>query len=373
MSNARLEFKSPKVIILDFDVGTVKEVSLILDQLVKYKAPIVIFCKWMKDEPVAEIVYNVHKGILEAAVVTIQGGDQLISETLEDLACLFNATLFNRFNYDNIFKLQPEDIGSAAKIDISEHETFFIASEHKTESHEHRLGKRLREVEFAYRTASGNLKMVLEDRVSRLSGNMALIKIGGRSEAEQKEVKDKLTDGLNAVRNVMEYGALPGGGAALLHASKVLDYLPTHPEEDIQNGVMLMKEVLREPMRFIIDNGKLDGAHCVETLASKYQDPWIGYCAKTDQFGNMLDLGVIDSFHNIKNILIDATSVGSMLLTTECVIYRNRRYARSLDSRSHCSEILQEESTITNALSFSRLRRISVRPTRASLAIDQTR
>jgi len=323
------------VIVLDLEINTVKEASMILDQLVKYKAPIVIFCKWMKDEPVAEVVYNMHKGILEAAVVTIQGGDQFITETLEDLACLFDATLFNRFNYDNIFKLQSNDIGSAAKIDISEFETFFIANEHKTDTHEHRLAKRLREVEFAYRTASGNLKMVLEDRVSRLSGNMALIKIGGRSEAEQKEVKDKLTDGLNAVRNVMEYGALPGGGAALLHASKVLDFLPVHPEEDIQNGIMLMKEVLREPMRFIIDNGKVNGAYCVETLASEYQDPWIGYCARTDRFGNMLDLGVIDSFHNIKNILIDATSVGSMLLTTECVIHRSKRYARSLHSHSN--------------------------------------
>lgn len=335
------------MLVLDLEISTVKEISTILDQLTKFKAPIVIFCKWMKDDPVAEVVYNMHKGILEVAVVTVQGGDQFITETLEDLACLFDATLINSFNYDKLFKLQPEDIGTAAKIDISEHETFFIASEHKTQAHEHRLAKRLREVEFVYRTASGNLKTVLEDRVSRLSGNMALIKIGGRSEAEQKEVKDKLTDGLNAVRNVMEYGALPGGGAALLHASKVLEYLPVHAEEDIQNGIMLMKDVLREPMRLIIENGKMDGAHWVETLATKYQDPWVGYCARTHKFGNMLELGVIDSFHNIKNILIDATSVGSMLLTTECVIYRSKRYERSRLSPSHRSQILQEESPLT--------------------------
>ena len=214
--------------------------------------------------------------------------------------------------------------------------------------------------------------MVLEDRVSRLSGNMALIKIGGRSEAEQKEVKDKLTDGLNAVRNVMEYGALPGGGAALLHASKVLDFLPVHEDEDIQNGIALMRDVLREPMRLIIENGKMDGAHWVETLASKYQDPWVGYCARTQRFGNMLELGVVDSFHNLKNILIDATSVGSMLLTTECVIYRNKRYERSLPSLSHCSQVLPEESPLTNSFSC-RLRRAASGSVAAAAAGERRR
>lgn len=333
---------------VDCEISTVKEASKILDQLVKYKSPIVIFCKWMKEEAVAEMVYNINKGTVEVGVVTLQGSNEFVTETLRDLACLFNSTFYDQFNYDQIFDIKHDDIGSSAKIDISEFETFFISSEKKSDRHSARIAKRLREVEYNFRISTGNQKKLLEDRVSRLSGNMGLIKIGGNSEAEQKEIKDKLTDGLNAVRNVMEYGALPGGGAALVHSSKILDFLPKHPEEDIQNGIMLMKEVVMEPMKFILDNAKLSGSYHVQKLLEDHQDPWIGYCARTNKYGNMMDLGVIDSFHNIKNILIDASSIGSMLLTTECVIYRNKRYDGNFRLRSHSFEVLQKATFLTN-------------------------
>lgn len=207
-------------------------------------------------------------------------------------------------------------------------ESFFVTAEEKSESHKEKIGKRLREVEFQYRLASGNQKQLLEDRLTRLSGNMALIKIGGLSETEQQEIKDKLTDGLNAVRNIMEYGALPGGGAALVHASRMLESFPKVEEEEINNGLQILKEAIRAPMIHIINNGKLSGDYYVISLLEKHTDPWIGYCLNREKFGNMKDFGVLDSFHNIKNIMQDAVSIGSMLLTTECVIYRNKRYTR---------------------------------------------
>ena len=312
---------------MDARISTVKEMSLLMDRLTAFKQPVVIICKDISDEAMAEVIFNVKRETIRLGVVSLHGSDEFISESLRDLAALFDAKIFTELNFDDLYRLGSEDLGRAAKIDMTMMETFFITSEQKTAEHRERINSRLRAVEFDYRLATGTKKQLLEDRVTRLSGNMALIKIGGNSEAEQKEVKDKLTDGLNAVRHVMEYGALPGGGAALVHASKLLQFLPKSEDNEVNNGITLMGEVLREPMRHLVNNSGLEGAYYVDQILNKFSDPWWGYDIKRGKFGNMKEFGVIDSFHNLKNILIDASSIGSLLLTTECVVHRVNRYS----------------------------------------------
>lgn len=315
---------------IDAKLKTVKEMSMLMDRLIKFKQPVVIFCKDIADEAMAEVIYNVKRNTIKVSIVTLHGSDDYISQSLGDLAVLFDAKLITELSFEDLFKLDSHHMGRAGKIDMTKMETFFITSEDKTPEHRRRIDERLREVEYEYRVATGNKKQVLEDRLTRLSGNMALIKIGGNSEAEQKEVKDKLTDGLNAVRHVMEYGALPGGGAALVHASKILKILPRGTDEEVNNGITLMEEVLREPMRYIVENCGEHGSYYVDQILNNYVDPWWGYDVRRKEFGNMKDLGVLDSFHNLKNILIDASSIGSLLLTTECIVHRTKRYTRKL-------------------------------------------
>lgn len=313
---------------MDASLTTVKQISQLLDRLKAVNQPVVILCKDISDDAMTEVIYNVKRGIIEVSVVTLHGSDELITSMMEDLSVLFDSKMYNQVNSDDLSSLSEVDLGSANKIDMTVMETFFITKENKSEAHQARIAERLRNAEFEFRTASGARKQLLEDRVTRLSGNMALIKIGGSSEAEQQETKDKLTDGLNAVRNVLEYGALPGGGASLVHASKILEFVPKEKEQDLNNGVQLMREVLREPMKFILDNGGLTGNFYIEKLLDEYDDPWIGFDVRREKFGDMQELGVIDSYHNLKNILLDAVSIGSMLLTTECVIHRVKRYTR---------------------------------------------
>lgn len=316
----------PRILTVDAKIKTVKEMSLLMDRLSAVKQPVVIICKDISDDAMAEVIYNVKRNTIRLSVVTLHGSDDYITESLADLATLFDSKLFSELNFEDLFELENHDLGKASKIDMTKMETFFITSESKSEEHKQRINSRLREIEFQYRTASGTKKQLLEDRLTRLSGNMALIKIGGNSEAEQKEVKDKLTDGLNAVRNIMEYGGLPGGGAALVHGSKILKFLPRESDQEVNNGITIMEEALKEPMRYIIDNAGLQGTYFVEQISNKFTDPWWGFDLRKEKFGNMKDLGVVDSFHNLKNILIDASSIGSLLLTTECVVHRVKRY-----------------------------------------------
>lgn len=329
---SRDEIKSPKILIFDFELKDLNDAVKLLDQLVKIKEPVVIFCKWIADEPLTEFIYNVNKKILDVSVVCFIGSDIETTNNLEDLGCLFNAKVFTKYDMPELLAgLDTSHLGHASKVEIAEHETFFVTSEDKSESHRMRIEKRLRDTEFLYRTSETLAgRQLLEERVNRLSGLLALIKIGGDSKVEQQEIKDKLTDGLNAVRNTLEYGALPGGGAALVHASKILDMYPREADEDFNNGILLLKECIRAPMRAIISNGGLASEYYVKRLLEEEVDPWTGFCLNSRRFGDMMDLGIIDSFHNLRNILIDAVSIGSMLLTTECVVYRNKRYRRRL-------------------------------------------
>jgi chaperonin GroEL len=325
-----LTFSGPRILTVDATLKTVKQISFLLDGLKKASQPVIIFCRDISDDAMTEVIYNVKRETIKVSVVTLHGSNDIISAMMEDLSVLFDSKLFNEINSDELSSINIGDLGSASKVDMTAMETFFITKEDKTESHRQKIADRLRTAEFEYRTASGTKKQLLEDRVTRLSGNMALIKIGGNSESEQHETKDKLTDGLNAVRNVLEYGALPGGGASLVHASKILEFVPKEKEEDLNNGVQLLREVLREPMKFIINNAGLNGLYHIENLLEKYDDPWIGFDVRKEAYGDMQVLGVIDSYHNLKNILLDAISIGSMLLTTECVVHRVKRYTRRL-------------------------------------------
>lgn len=244
---------------------------------------------------------------------------------MEDLACLFNATLIDKFNTFEKGGLDYEDFGTAQKVEIDEMETFFITKEKKTKEHIEKIDKRVDLIKSHLEKATGVKKQLLEDRLNRLAQNLLLIKIGGRFEVEQHETKDKLTDALNSVTNCIKYGILPGGGAALLHASRILQFVSAD-NEDEQAGIELLKEICQEPMFHLCDNQGLNGRHFVEKLLEEQIDPWIGFDIKKKRFGNMREMGIIDSYWNLKNILTDACSVGGMLLTSSAVVSRTNRY-----------------------------------------------
>jgi chaperonin GroEL len=157
-----------------------------------------------------------------------------------------------------------------------------------------------------------------------MQGIMGLIKIGGRTEIERNEIRDKIVDGLNALRNAALGGVVPGGGSSLVHASKILDLVKLScPDE--QAGVLIFKNAIQKPFVQLIDNSGQNGAFYLHKLLQE-EDLWTGYSLKSDSFVNMLEEGIIDSQKNIIGLLNDSASIGSILLTTEVMISNTKAY-----------------------------------------------
>jgi chaperonin GroEL len=169
-------------------------------------------------------------------------------------------------------------------------------------------------------TKSEYEKEKLQERLAKLSGGVAVLKVGGGSEAEVSEKKDRVTDALNATRAAVEDGIVAGGGSALLHASKVLDSLiKDEDNRDIRTGYEIIQKAVRMPARAISDNAAYDGV-VIASKVLEYDDVNMGYNAQTGEFVNMLDSGILDPSKVVKTALIDANSVSSLMVTTQSAI-----------------------------------------------------
>ena len=246
------------------------------------------------------------------------------SELLQDMSCLFNAKCFEYFESPQFENVKFEELGKLEKAEVKSGESFLLASTSKSKAHEDRIRTRLEELTYEFELTLGNKKQLLEERITRLQGKIALFRLGGESKIEQQEIKDKLVDALNSVKNTMYNGYLPGGGAALLHASKILDYLKFDDMEE-QAGVTLLQEVCRLPCKWICDNKGLNGSFIAYKLLQS-DDPWKGFDVNKGEFGNMHELGVIESYSNLRNILYDTISTGGMMLTTDAVVSNVKNY-----------------------------------------------
>lgn len=247
---------------------------------------------------------------------------------MQDYAAVFNARVFDEFDSDEIVDIELSDLGKASKVEIGRNETFFIGVEDKTKEHSDRLEERIRVVESLHNNSSDLEKVLYQSRLDGLSGNMTLIKLGGDTEIEQQEIKDKLVDGLNSVKNSLKEGVIPGGGAALVHASELLHLIKTSSEEK-NAGIEVMRQVCFEPIYSLCDNAGLNGAYIAQKLLEEYKDPEYGFNLNTNQFENMIESGIYDSVYNAKNILADAVSIGGMMLTCEVMIVQRNRYLPS--------------------------------------------
>ena len=154
--------------------------------------------------------------------------------------------------------------------------------------------------------------------------NFILI-LGGRTEIEQQETKDKLVDGLNSVKNSLNGGIVAGGGATLVHASRILEFVEG-PNQDISAGVAIAREACLEPIKILCENAGLDGDYIATRLADEIFEPTFGFNLISEEFEDLVEAGVIDSAENLKNILHDALSVGGMMLTSEAIVYCPNRY-----------------------------------------------
>lgn len=213
------------MLLVDFEIDEISQMTKALDKLVKFNQPVVMFCRHIEQKPLSQVIYNFGIKKIDISVVSMgSAGSDYISSILGDLGALLDARVFDMFDLEDFENLDYSDLGRAQKIEVKSMESFILSKTDKNESHKANLKNRIEQILFEYNSSGGKGKMILEQRLALLQGNIAMFRLGGGTKIEQQEIKDKLVDALNSVRNAMKNGVVPGGGTALLHASKLLPH-----------------------------------------------------------------------------------------------------------------------------------------------------
>lgn len=308
------EYEDPYVLVTDKKIGTMKQIVPVLERVAGEGKPLLIIAEDIDGEAQAAIVLNLIRGSIKVCAVKAPGFGDEQKEMLEDIAVLTGATVISEEKGMKLEAFTDDILGSARRITVDNEKTTIVEGKGDAS----RLAERKKQLDAQISAADAEFRRKdLQKRLAKLTGGVAVIKVGAATETEMKEKKMRIDDALHATKAAVEEGVVPGGGVTLFRGIHALSALKADGDESI--GVTIVRRALEEPLRQIAKNAGKEGAEVIARLVQE-KDSAMGYNAKTDTFEDLMKVGVVDPTKVVRSGLQNAASIAAMVLTTEALV-----------------------------------------------------
>lgn len=314
-----IEFENPYVFVTDQKISTIQDILPVLEQVVKSSKPLLLITEDIENEVTSTLIVNKLRGTFNVVATKAPGFGDNQKEMLQDIAILTGATFISKDLQMKLSETTIEQLGTIGRAIIKKDSTTLISGQGDPSL----LNARKQEIEAQLQNTTSDFdKKKLQERLAKLSDGIAVIKVGAATESELKEKKLRIEDALNATKAAIAEGIIPGGGAALVRIQSELRDTLKHENMDIMRGITAVLDALSDPLENIAENAGFDGTATLETFRTQPKE--VGFDAKTGTWVNLIEKGIIDPTKVTRSAILNASSIASLLITTEAAVAENK-------------------------------------------------